>query len=177
MPTNLVRNNQAGPSVFTDDRLKQQVEWQGSGDPNGLDIQPVPDDMLDSVHFQRAVVRGIFSIEEGTEKADEIFAMHRREWEDRQDRANDAGKEALDLVQDKDELVLSCIGPKGHTGELCGEQVLVKSAKRNEAPPLCAKHQNLKPKFLPEESGRIVNGKPEVVWRRATVGVRERQES
>lgn len=176
MPTTLVRNNQPGPTVFSDGD-KQQVEWQGSGDPNGLDIQPVPDVLFDHVQFQRSLTRGIFTVVDGDVTADEVYEQHRTEWEERQERQTNAGKEALELTQNNDMIVLKCIGPKGHTGENCGEDVTVKDAQRNDAPPLCPKHLQLKGKFLPEESGRIINGKPEVVWRRVSLGGRQRGDS
>jgi hypothetical protein len=61
----LVRNLAKGPSVFTDEPSKTAIEWAGAGDPNGEDVQPVPDAIVkDNVNFSRSLVRGIFSVEE-----------------------------------------------------------------------------------------------------------------
>lgn len=174
MAITLVRNTQPGPTVFTDIKVGH-VEWQGANDPNSLDIQPVPDEMLDNVQFQQAVVRGILVIEQDSDKSREIFESHKQEWEVRRDRQANAANEQLERPQDNDTVVLDCIGPKGKTGELCGEPVAVKSVKRFEEPALCPKHYSLKNQFVSEETERMVGGQREVVWTRAVLGKRERE--
>lgn len=174
MAITLVRNTQPGPTVFTDDKVGH-VEWQGADDPNSLDIQPVPDEMLDNVQFQQAVVRGILVIEQDTEKSLEIFASHKAEWEVRRDRQANAANEQVERPQDNDTLILDCLGPKGKSGEICGEPVAVKSAKQFDEPALCPKHYSLKSQFVPQETGKHVNGQAEIVWTRTVVGKRERE--
>ncbi len=60
----LVRNLSRGPAVFNDIKTATSIEWQGAGDPNGDDIQPVPASIaIENVNFLKAVSRGTFLIE------------------------------------------------------------------------------------------------------------------
>lgn len=172
----MIRNNEPGPTVFTDEATKAHVEWQGAGDPNGLDIQAVPPNFLDNVQFRKAMITGI--LEKVSEK--DLIASaensHREEWEARQDKARNASSAVIDRPQDEDIVVLSCIGPKGKTGDLCGEQVSIKSKARFEKPPLCPKHAALKNQYIPEETGAMNGSQPEIRWSRPLMGLRERSQ-
>ena len=68
MPT-LVRNLERGPAVFSDPPSNIAMEWQGRGDPNGLDVQPVPDALIENVNFLKAIQAGVFEVVEATDPA------------------------------------------------------------------------------------------------------------
>lgn len=169
----MIRNTMPGPTVFTDDS-KNSVEWAGAGDENGGDVQPVPESFIGNVSFQQALTRGIFAVEDADEEIEKILKAHRDQWQARIDRQRNASKEALETPQDEDVLMLECIGPAGHSGEMCKEPVAVKSKLRNEKPPLCQKHSYLASQFISEQTDRMIGGKAEVVWRRASLAARER---
>lgn len=171
MPATMVRNHQPGPAVFADDSTGHKpVVWQGAGDMNNQDVRAVPEALLESVYFQDALEKGIFSIVESKQESTRIREAHRASWQAAEERRATAGQEALDASPDEDLVMLSCLGPAGRgTNKLCGQELTVKSAQRDKVPPLCNKHQYLKSQFIPTDTGRIVNGKSEVSWSRASV--------
>jgi hypothetical protein len=77
--TVFVRNTQSGPTVYDDDGLR--LVWQGAGDPNHEDIQPIPAEALDSYNFQRALYLGVLKIEDADEKTRRAATAHRKSWE------------------------------------------------------------------------------------------------
>lgn len=173
----LIRNNEAGPTVFEYDGGKSKVEWAGAGDPMGGDLMPVPTSYLEDVQFLSCLQRGIFSVEEAPEAIREAIELHRQEWVGRQERAKSASQASLDEAPQNDMLMLSCIGPSGkNTSQPCGAQVSVKQRARNETPPLCSMHKSLAGQYIAEEGEKIVDGKPEIRWIRAGLGNRAKQD-
>lgn len=169
MPT-MVRNNQAGPTTFSDDSTGQKpVVWQGRGDNNRQDVRPIPDAFLESVAFQQALENGIFSVVESEQDRRAAQDAHRKQFQEQQRRQQQVS-EALDERPDNDMFVLDCIGPKGKSGSVCGAQITLKSSEIGKTPPLCTQHSYLKAQFVPVETGRVVNGKPEVSWTRPRMG-------
>ncbi len=58
----LLANNLAGPTVFHDENSKTEVTWEGKGDPQGNDIQPIPIYYLENTNFLRILNKGIFRL-------------------------------------------------------------------------------------------------------------------
>lgn len=172
----LVRNTTRGPLVFRSEESKTSVEWQGADDPMGGDVQPVPASFLDDVQFHRMAARGILVIQKADEVGREKLDLHRQEWEQRQERQRTASADSLDTTVQDDAVVKTCIGPSGKgPDQLCGADVPIRASKLRETPPLCSMHGGLANQFLAQESDRLVQGKPEVVWRRVAVTATERQ--
>lgn len=161
----LVRNAQAGPTVFSFDP-NDHIEWQGAGDPMGGDLQQVPGKYFEHVQFQRALATGILVLEEAPEEIARAAELHRQEWQMREERRRTASTEALDQQPQNDMLMLTCIGPsgKGAAGQLCGQSVPVRQRARNEQPPLCGLHAPLASRFIAQETSEIVDGKPVIRW-------------
>jgi hypothetical protein len=167
----MVRNRQPGPTTFSDDSTGQKpVVWQGRGDVNHQDVRPVPSAFLESVAFQQALETGIFEIVASDEEAARIREAHRAQFQSAQYKQQHLGDDVLDHQPDNDMLVKECIGPNGKSGKPCGEQVTVASRELNSAPPLCNKHRALRSQFVPVETGRVVAGRPEVMWTRPRLG-------
>lgn len=171
----MIRNTRPGPTVHTFG--DQQITWNGAGDPDGLDIQPVTAELMNNVTFRQSLARGIYVEVDDQDEIDAAIAQHRDEWHNREERQANAGQEAIEMVQDNDFLMLTCIGPAGHSGNLCGEPVSVKSKLRNDTPPLCKAHKPLTGQFVTQETGIIKDGKPEIEWIRITKGIRTRQQN
>lgn len=169
----MVRNTHTGPTVFSNNDVK--VEWAGYGDPFGGDVQPVPETLFNDPNFYRAMNSGLFEkiTDEGV--IEEQARLQREQYQTAQAAKKNAGKSLLDETPDQDILVLNCLGdnPKGG---ICGEGVNIRSKDRAEVPPLCPRHQRLRSQFIAEETGRVVQGKPEVAWQRVTMAPRERQQ-
>ena len=172
----MIRNTQAGPTVFSLDK-DTHVEWAGRDDPMGNDLQPVPPEIVNNVQFGRALARGIFVVEDADETIQATLEQHRKEWQERQERARTASLDSIDQAPQNDMLMLKCVGPSGKgTGVLCGVDVPVKARARNEAAPLCSLHKGLSGQYLAQETEKITDGKPEVRWVKAQLGNRTTQD-
>jgi hypothetical protein len=172
----IARNTQPGPTVYSDGGQKDAVvEWKGAGDLMGEDSQPVPDAVVNSVQFQRAVARGIFVIESAPERVQEVLQLHKQQWQQRQEHARAAAQQSLDALPQNDLLMLPCIAPTG-AGTTCSSQVPVRARARNEAPPLCGLHTSLAPRFIAQTGEKLIDGKPEVTWVMSQMGQTERQQ-
>lgn len=170
MPT-MVKNNQAGPTTFTDDSTGQKpVVWQGAGDRNRQDVRPIPDVFLESVAFQQALENGILSVVQSDAERAAAQAAHRRQFQEAQERQQNAGLNMIDESPNNDIVITSCLGPAGKSGNLCDEQVALTAEQRGTVPPLCNRHAYLKGKFVPTETGKVVDGKAEVTWSRPQLG-------
>jgi hypothetical protein len=177
MALTMIRNKQSGPTVFSDKESGSEVTWEGAGHPDGLDVQPVPEPVLNNVQFQRALTRGVFEVEEADDEIKAILNKHRDSWQAREDQRRKASDEAVERPQDNDTLMVKCIGPagRGPNPGLCEEPVSVKATKQDQIPPLCPKHVYLKSQFTPEHTDRMIGGRQEVIWRRVRVTDRERE--
>lgn len=173
----MVRNNQAGPTVFTAPGPSgSHVEWQGAGDPQGLDVQPCPAEFLNIVAFRAAMTRGIFEQVDDDGLIGETLAQHRQDWEQKQERQRNAGIEALELEPDNDLAMVNCIAPVAKGGKKCDTPLSLKVTDLREKPPLCQDHQRLAGKFIAEETDKIVQGKPEIRWTLMRVEPRVKQQ-
>lgn len=92
----LVRNTESGPAVFSDPAKNIAVEWQGSGDKNGEDVQHVPDEVLDNVNFLKALQRGIFEVVEASPEVQERLDRQVSAYQQRRAASAQAGEDALD---------------------------------------------------------------------------------
>jgi hypothetical protein len=172
----MVRNTAAGPTVFSEGP-NATVEWAGANDPMGGDLQPVPESFLNNVQFHRMAARGILVVETADEAIQAALAQHKAEWDTRQARQRDASRSALDEAPNNDSVIKTCLGPSGRDPrQLCGADVPIRQAKLAETVPLCPMHSGLAGQFIAEESDRIVNGKPEIVWLKTNLGATTRQD-
>jgi hypothetical protein len=160
----MVRNMEPGPTVFTAPGNGAHVEWQGAGDPQGLDMQSCPAEFLQLVAFCNALEKRIFEIVEDKDLIQETLSQHRNDWEQKQERRRNAGTDALEIVENKDMAMVNCIAPVAKGGKTCDVALSLKLADLSTKPPLCHEHQRFAGKFIAEETDKIVNGKPEVRW-------------
>lgn len=178
MPVQMVRNNQAGPTVLSSDpKGSEFVEWQGKNDPAGGDIQPVPEVIQESVAFQRCVRRGILTPLSAEDQAiiDEAMEHQQAAWDKRQSFSQDQSAQVIEQTTNNDIITLACVGPSARAGGAkCADQVTVRDVSKNDKPPLCSMHENLASQYVPSEE--MVNGKSVTVWTRLTMGARERQQ-
>lgn len=171
----LVRNTEAGPTVFTDAHTNTQVEWQGANDPSGEDVQQVPDALIDNVNFLRAVNRGILVVEEASPAVMEALQRQTTSWQARRREAKEASAATIDEQANNDLVTMPCIGPSTRgTGE-CGESVPVRESKKFDKPALCSRHAALAPQYVFSESEALVDGQTTKQWTRTLMTARERQ--
>ena len=163
-PPVLVRNEQSGPTTFSfDTTSKYAVVWQGKGHANGHDIQEVPAEYLNNVHFRNALKLGIFRIITEEERGN-AFELQAEEWSGRLAQQKRAGEEALALTtSDRGVLIKHCPAPD------CGAEVRITPTELREKPPLCPEHRSLAPQFIAEEGERTYGGIAERIWTRPTM--------
>lgn len=156
-----VRNKQTGPTVFSilngEGHATLQLEWQGIGDPNGGDVQYVPDSAVKDVQFDKMIRRGVLEIIE-EDAAESAMDKQAESYRERTEAASQAATATIDQKANNDLVQASCIGPSTRgTGE-CGEPVAVRESelKANERPILCPRHASLAPQYARVETDQMV---------------------
>lgn len=176
MPVVMVRNNQAGPTVLSSDpKGTHYVEWQGKDDAAGGDYQPVPEQVQETVAYQKAVRRGILTEvdEEGNDVVSAAMDRQQKAWDKRQNQTQETGEGAIDRQANKDMISVPCVGPSREPGKRCAEPVTVRDKAKDEAPPLCNLHIDLAPQYVPAQE--FVGDRSVTVWTKVTMGPRETQ--
>jgi hypothetical protein len=163
----LVRNTEAGPTVFSIPENNIQIEWQGAGDPGGGDVQPIPDILAENVQFTKMLRRGLFTIETDDAALDLQAEAHQQ----KRDAATASAAATLDPEVNNDLIQAECVGPAARGTGTCGKPVPVREKTQFEKPILCPQHAGLAPEFALLEE----DGKP--VWKRSTLAPRERQQN
>ena len=164
----LVRNKEAGPTVFSVPEAGIQLEWQGAGDPAGGDVQYVPDDLLKNIQFTKAIRQGIFAVETEADGQASVDAQAEAHQQKREAAAANAAA-AIDVTVNNDLVQVECVGPANKGNGTCGEPVAVKEKEAANAPVLCPRHKSLAPQYVLTEA----DGKP--AWVRTTLAPREKQ--
>jgi hypothetical protein len=170
----LIQNTLGGPTVFSNPKSGEQVNWAGAGDPDGLDVQSVPISFLSDASFQRNLSNGTFSVyaapDEILEAIDALISgpHAQRQAQSRRDQAQHSKDALAAIIVDPttDDLVAhSCIGPGTRAGALCGTGVPIRRSESDTTAPLCAKHKHLARYCIPVE-GDLDNstGKAKITW-------------
>ena len=163
----LVRNNEPNATIYARDGIV--IRWGVAGDPNGEDVQRVPDSLAEDVDFLRSLDRGILSIDESTD--DEIaakIASQTATFQARRAKAAQATQDSLERRQDKDMVQVACVATT-RGGKACDKPVLVRNAQRDAAPPLCDGHKHLSSQFIANETGSEGEGGKKTAWVRVRV--------
>lgn len=151
----MCQNQMTGPTVIAADAKRNyEVVFQGLGHPDGEDVQPIPEALLRTIQFQRAISRGILKVIEGADHpvVQQALARQTDAFAKRMQSQVMADREVLDAPAAADIVVINCIGPGSRPGAICGEQVPVKSGDTGK-PPLCDRHQGLKDRCLKRGDG------------------------
>jgi hypothetical protein len=160
--------------LASDPKGSEQVEWGGVGDPGGTDYQFISADLAQSVSFIRAVGRGVLEIvpEESDPEVVEALQQQTEAFQKRMGASAAVAAESLERTENNDYLSIPCIGPNAKGGN-CAVEVAVKASKKNDDPPLCPAHVNLRHEYVPEVH---IEGDQNVTkWIRTTIGARERR--
>lgn len=162
-----VRNTLPNIAVFT--RVNQGnleiSEFGPKGDPEGNDVMQLSASYLRDASFSKQLQKGIFEIIDADNPAVvAAFEAQRAAWATQQ-----AQKEQTDAIsaahRPKNVSGTDCIAVDGSAP--CSEKAVYATNYR-ERPPLCQRHQFLQPQYVGEETGRFVNGRPEMQWSRVS---------
>jgi len=151
----MCQNQMSGPTVIAADAKRNyEVVFQGKGHPDGEDVQPIPEALLNTIQFRRALSRGVIVAIEGADHpiVQQALARQSDAFAKRMATQQMSDREVLDSPAAADIIVVNCIGPGSRPGAVCGEQVPVKSGDTGK-PPLCDRHQGLKDRCLKRGDG------------------------
>lgn len=151
----MCQNQMSGPTVIAGDAKRNyEVVFQGKGHPDGEDVQPIPDALMRTIQFQRALSRGVLKVIEGADHPVVQQALSRQSDSFARKMAAQqvADREVLDAPADNDITVVNCIGPGSREGAVCGEQVPLRQGDTGK-PPLCDRHQGLKDRCVKRGDG------------------------
>lgn len=152
----MCRNMMGGPTVIASDpKQTHEVTFAGKDDPQGEDVQPIPDELLRSPAFVKAIRQGILKVEQGEENPIIQAAMARQTTAFRDRIAADelAARETLESPAGNDMVAVSCIGPGSREGQTCEEQVPIRADQEGSRPPLCSRHEHLSERCLKRGNG------------------------
>lgn len=142
----MVQNQMPGPTVIAADvHRNYEMIFAGKGDPQGEDVQEVPEELLKTKQFRDALRKGVLAVIEGADHPVVVQAMARQSTAFRDRLASDElrAREVMNAVAENDIVVVTCIGP-GPRGEMpCGEQVPLRDKDQSSRPPLCDRHRHL----------------------------------
>lgn len=148
-------NQMSGRTVIAADAKRNyEVIFEGKNDPDGNDVQPIPDALMRTIAFQRAISRGILNVVEGADHpvVRQALARQSDSFAKRMAAQDMAAREVIDAPAANDIMVVNCIGPGSRDGAVCGEQVPVRQGDTGK-PPLCDRHQGLKDRCLKRGDG------------------------
>jgi hypothetical protein len=146
-----VRNMMPGPTVLgLDINGRLSVEWMGANDPDGKDVQYVPDEVAKSVQFRRACERGILQVEDDPSSSIEKQNVA---WERRTTQSDEEAQAIISQLPKNDYVGLECVGPGGREGATvdCGAPVPLRVSQIATVPPLCERHIQLSSRYDPEK--------------------------
>lgn len=179
MPVTVVaRNRMDSITVLASDiKGTHSVEWAASGDPAGDDIQYIPEAVLDSVAFKRALARGVVELMEDASDPEVVEALAKQvaAFERRQAGAQEDAQAMIDRPTSRDHVSVLCVGPDNRGTGTCGEAVAISEKLLKDVPPLCPKHKNLAHQYVPEIENTTRGEKvvEETKWIRVNLGARE----
>jgi hypothetical protein len=151
----MCQNQMPGPTVIAADAKRNyEVVFQGKGHPDGEDVQPIPEALLKTIAFQRAISRGVLLVVEGADHpvVQQALARQSDAFARRMQAQQVADREVMEQASAGDLLVVNCIGPGSRPGAVCGDQVPVKSGDTG-TPPLCDRHKGLSSRCLKRGDG------------------------
>ncbi len=152
----MCQNQMSGPTVIAADAKRNyETIFAGKDDPDGNDVQPIPDALLRTISFQQALRKGVLKVIEGEDHPVVVQAMSRQTsaFRDRLKAQETAAREVIDSPSEDDILVVVCIGPGSREDSPCGEQVPLKAKDAAARPPLCDRHRQLSDRCVKRGDG------------------------
>lgn len=169
----VARNKMDGITVLSSDvKGSHSVEWGAFGDPAGNDIQFIPQEIVESVAFRRAIARDVLELIEDESDPDVISALSRQvdAFKRRQRGAEEEVAVTIEKPTNRDTVSAFCVGPDTRDQGKCGEAVAISEKKLKDTPPLCPRHAHLSAQYVPEA---ITGNEDRMEWVRVSLGARE----
>ena len=161
--------------LSSDPKGSEQVEWKAKDDPNGEDVQVIPEVIAKSPAFAKLINKGIVTLLQAPEAYQEAIDKQRASFDARMKGAQAKAEASISEEAKNDMISVPCIGPDSRGAGQCGNLVPVREKVKDEQPPLCPSHVAMKAQFLVEEVQEPGSTTITKKWIRATLGARERQ--
>jgi len=171
----VARNKMDSITVLASDiKGTHSVEWAASGDPSGEDIQYIPEPVMESVAFKRALARGVVELLEDESDPDVVDALAKQveAFKRRQAGAQEDVQATIERPTSRDHVSTWCVGPDNRGTGTCGEAVAISEKLLKDVPPLCPRHKGLANQYVPEVDTK--GGEAQTKWIRVSLGSRER---
>lgn len=176
MPVTIVaRNRMDSITVLASDiKGTHSVEWAAAGDPSGDDIQYIPEPVMESVAFKKALARGVVELIEDASDPEVVEALDKQvaAFKRRQAGAQEDVQATIERPTSRDHVSTWCVGPDNRGTGTCGEAVAISEKLLKDVPPLCPKHKGLANQYVPEVD--TTGDQAQTKWVRVTLGSRER---
>lgn len=152
----MCQNMTPGPLVIASSpKSDNEVIFQGKGSPDGNDVQPIPEGLLRSPAFGKAIKQGTLKVVEGADNpivANALQAQSDAYWK-RMDTDKLAALETLESPKDDDLVAVQCIGPGTREDTVCEDTIPVRAREKDNKPPLCTRHAHLLERCVRRGSG------------------------
>lgn len=149
----MCQNMTPGPLVIASSpKSDNEVIFEGKGSPTGGDVQPIPEGLLRSPAFGKAIKQGTLKVVEGADNPiveNALQAQSDAYWK-RMDSEKVSAMESLETPRDDDLVAVQCIGPGTRADTQCEDTIPVRAREMNAKAPLCARHEHLR-----EQCGRM----------------------
>ena len=152
----MCRNMMDGAThIASDPRQTHSVIFAGSGDPNGEDVQPIPEELLRTPQFVRELRQGVLSVVQGEDNPIVQAALQKQSDSFRARMKADElkAREVLDAPAQDDMIAVQCIGPGTRPDTTCEDQIPVRARDKDSQPPLCSRHRDLVDRCVRRGSG------------------------
>jgi hypothetical protein len=173
--TIVARNRMDSITVLASDiKGTHSVEWAAYKDPSGDDIQFIPEEVLASVAFKKALARGVVELLEDESDPEVVLALGKQvdAFKRRQEGAKETAEALIEKPTTRDTVRAFCVGPDTRGTGTCEEAVAISEKLLKDVPPLCTRHQNLAHQYVPEVDTK--GDETKTKWVRVIIGSRER---
>ena len=158
MPTLLVKNNETGPTVFSDLGENIQIEWQGQGDAEGRDLQRVPDKLMENVNFRRTIDRGILELVESTPAVEAKLTQQANAAKAHRDEADLSIEAVMDRTTDRDIVTAEV----DESGTLVSHETEVRETAPTESVSEGVSPSGLSSTVQMDDAGQPITSEPEL---------------
>lgn len=174
-----LRNKTPNVVVLTPDPAdpKTYLTFEAADDPSGGDCQYVPEaTAVNSPAIVKAILHEILeTIEAFSPEAQQSFQQQMTVAKAQRERAAQAVQDSLLRDNERDMIGVHCIGPGATAGTKCDVAIPMKAEAIRSVPPLCARHRDLAPQYIPTDHFDAEKSQHSTEWVRAQLGERKRE--
>lgn len=135
-----------GPTVISSDpKSTHEVIFGSPGAQDGSDVQPVPEELLRTPQFAKAISTGVLEVVSGEDNPLIVAALKAQNdsFQRRASADKDKALLVLDQSPDNDMIAVQCIGPGTRPDTRCENTIPLRVREKDAAPPLCNLHASL----------------------------------